>query len=1479
MAMAFEQFIELYDHPILKITVNNENTYSSVKEIVLRITYDDLKDDQDIKFTLKEKNSWLPCQRDLNDFYILIPNNLQQKTIIYGHIIPSNPDLIEPVEETQLIYNKYNFVELYNHLINNPGVNKRSSQWSDKYGEEYEIQSTIIDYDYDLDFDKKGNPRLTLQSKLNMSIDDVNNPNYKNYVETSDGSNQTEKGKFPLSSRFRSKQNFEAPDIEKENPKWKTEIISEENLPVFEVRINRRGLSTLITNGVVTNDSLEQFPINIELNYDYLSTSREYHQHYYGLEGENRNKETGALTTENKTINVLEGDKLHTLDSKFNTNNYRIINWGNPYDNRHSMYVNHDEEIPISLANGWKNQNDLWYRNVCYDYYRLVGGKDGITSKKIVNLEKDREYSLCFFMFIPSYTTKSDCSVSVITLDENNIHKLYNIDSIFLKEFTNEWIYHEIPFIADKTNTVEIVTPPEGESVFFTNMVIKKMPRYTPTLQYTDRGLQVLDTDSEGKLHNTFKSVNEEKDPEMLRFQPDENVEYISTNKILPTPFTDVIINTELDYDLIYDDISKNLYSIYPNTSENEDLHFLEMIKTYSDIGFFVSDISWNGKYENGHVNEEDLTDKYYDLIGEKIPTDGNDINMKKNRFSEIFGSKFIKNGYINDEYNLIVEYDIFNDISQISDVCTNLSVNQNFNIDIEKNLDDVVLLEYYNFPEPEDKSLKEYPSFDTYQEYEDYYEQYRVRNPDHENLNYNYIQVIDNTMTSKLRVVGENENMDLGFGKENTSTNKRILEINRDSYTVIDYNGDSIARNNNQGIQIENGKLTTFSFVIWNVVRGKAYLNDGWNNSDEWILEFDAKEEANFNAPNVLYLIRDLNNATYSNQLTRCIAIQTNGRIFTCDNDKNQTTIAQINDPQFILNNNGGKTLHYTITKNDNHYQIQILNKDTMNKHIINFTSKVLNNSEELHLWLTCISNDRGNYSLSNCSISSGCCFEENTLYGFYSDYIEASYGPGNYISLNFSDEQGNPINDGYVDISIMKNKQQDVEWTDEQYNFKRKYVKNGVVQWNNVDLTYLKPNDNDSTCPQCTFYNDKDKIFSQDSGIYYLKIEYTNECEYRTKKIYKRLRVGTSKLAIQAFVNEERKCNIPQITSKQIFAEDFPIKISAYVYDQNTGSVCEPVTGDIDNPNIGWCELSINDKKHQSTRMDLTGEFDFYLDTNDINCGEINTIKIEYFTKYNKVSCFTYFELDVDDCAWLRPAVPIVIKYFSQDGFVTLPEKDATKISYPEKEGRVKTYVGPNVDCCYDDYMLQYIETGPHKEYSVTVERYISYDGVNITVNGQQKNIDQYWAQSDYKNAPTENKIYGIDVLNEQKYEDVGDNWGRFVIPDIGIGLIDNENIEYNKEGKYIINNDDIKIYEKGDINSHLIANKENQTIYYYYRITTDNLQYEHKDINKDLYRPYQRVFCIIKHSADYTSVYEYGEEPCRCDERIKITMKESL
>lgn len=199
-------------------------------------------------------------------------------------------------------------------------------------------------------------------------------------------------------------------------------------------------------------------------------------------------------------------------------------------------------------------------------------------------------------------------------------------------------------------------------------------------------------------------------------------------------------------------------------------------------------------------------------------------------------------------------------------------------------------------------------------------------------------------------------------------NTQGEFLPLEDGCYTVVGYNGDSIAVRENQGVGIIDGKLTTWSFVIWNVVRGKAYLNDGWRNNDNWTIEFDAKEEATWDSPNVLYMIRDINDATYANQLKRCIAIQTNGKIFTCDNEGNQTTITWL-DSEFILNNNG-TSVHITITRDSNNYQINILNRTTMNECITNFTSDVLNNSSELHLWLTCSSQDRGNWSISNVKL-----------------------------------------------------------------------------------------------------------------------------------------------------------------------------------------------------------------------------------------------------------------------------------------------------------------------------------------------------------------------------------------------------------------------------------------------------------------------------------------------------------------------------
>ena len=65
-------------------------------------------------------------------------------------------------------------------------------------------------------------------------------------------------------------------------------------------------------------------------------------------------------------------------------------------------------------------------------------------------------------------------------------------------------------FVATESVMIKIYGPNyiDGldNSIFFTNMLLQKMPRYTPTLKYTNRGLFVLDTDDE-TLQNKYVDI------------------------------------------------------------------------------------------------------------------------------------------------------------------------------------------------------------------------------------------------------------------------------------------------------------------------------------------------------------------------------------------------------------------------------------------------------------------------------------------------------------------------------------------------------------------------------------------------------------------------------------------------------------------------------------------------------------------------------------------------------------------------------------------------------------------------------------------------------------------------------------------------------------------------------------------------------------------------------------------------------------
>ena len=375
-------------HKIKKIKIHNINTYSLMSEIIVKITLNDIGGSDTVRFTYNDE--LLPHQSIDNDYFVRIPNILNKDIDIYAHYFSS--DLYEYEESTE-IFSIYDFRELYDFLqkdvkeglagtnsyycyncgyfensivLNNQNIPICNSCGSTNvlvYNDEYTIQT---DYDnnrtYDYSIDEIG--RLTVQSKLQDSVTTYKNPNYKNY--NSKDENKTEKGYFPLSSKYRVKTNTQAPQINQNiDAYWETD--NPKNPIFWEVRINRRGLSPLISNGVEDGQGniIKDIPLNVYLDYEYVPTSTEYHQHFYGIEGQ---------TTEPKTMNIFEGTNLHTINNKFNQDNYKLINWGNPYDNRHTMFVNHDLVIPVDFNDFVPSKiNNAetcdWSKNICYNYW------------------------------------------------------------------------------------------------------------------------------------------------------------------------------------------------------------------------------------------------------------------------------------------------------------------------------------------------------------------------------------------------------------------------------------------------------------------------------------------------------------------------------------------------------------------------------------------------------------------------------------------------------------------------------------------------------------------------------------------------------------------------------------------------------------------------------------------------------------------------------------------------------------------------------------------------------------------------------------------------------------------------------------------------------------------------------------------------------------------------------------------------------
>lgn len=604
--------IKQYPHKVKKVLINNENLYSINDYITIKISLTDVKDDEIVRFSLKENDDFIHHQSLDDDYFIRMPNNLNDITVLYAHYFIY--DLYE-YEESEEVYSIYPFEDLFN---DNP-VNSQ--------GTPYKIQ--IQSDGYDMQLGNDGKPYI--RSLLPNSVDNYKNPNYKNYYNTNidDKKDMTIQGMFPLSSRYRPPYKYlNAPNIT-DNALWQASDNTtncedrQKAKPYWEAKIHRIGLSPLIADQI----DGEYSPINVFLNYNYLPTTTEYHQHYFGFEGkhyQNNNTNKPHLTL-NSDLNVFEGTGINTINNFGNDNNYRIINIGNPFDDTYSMFVDHENIIQLNLNNTINHNCRLEY-NKCDKYWTYTPlGEEGKASLT-VKLDYEHLYTLKYYIYIPQ---EAECEADscYIQVNEEKIHNEFLKQDKILR---NQWIYHEVPFISQGEDRIDIIGPQHDDSshtIHFIYLTIEEFQEYTPTIKYSASGLHISE-----KNKSVIRSTKGDDNCVELPTPKENNIQ----PKKLPNPNGKVLFSLDSDIDIYYDNFTSDMYYYRPSTYTN-------IIKLENNL------LSWG--------NDENLSLEY---LYENIPS--LESNDKTSLVAE-YGNKItfvqgVNNSFIlhvTDTYNNIV--------------------------------------------------------------------------------------------------------------------------------------------------------------------------------------------------------------------------------------------------------------------------------------------------------------------------------------------------------------------------------------------------------------------------------------------------------------------------------------------------------------------------------------------------------------------------------------------------------------------------------------------------------------------------------------------------------------------------------------------------------------------------------------------------------------------------------------------------------
>lgn len=442
--------IKKYTHKIQTLTFYNDerNITSDIKEFVVKVNIP-TSTNQQIRFSKEKNEGFIGHQQVNNDYYIRLDNNIDnedRKIILYVHYFPKN---LYQYESTTQIYSEFDLSTLTNDYMAINGENSEGTSYKTHFENDSLYVESMDKYIYG-----SGNGIIDRPERKD--------PNYKNFVY-SDKNNGTTQGMFPLSSHYRNindngiknYQSLILPDLSMALPYWQTG----ENVPYpsWTGRISREQLSPLISNGSDDGSSDDIFnngSINLYLNYQYLPSSSDYHQHYFNFKGEN----------DDNYLKIFERDNLNYLNSKFNDYTYSIIN-NNPFPDNYNIkindIINRKNIKSIDLNEGATHYQCRFNKNKCQNYYQYSEhGVSNYVKKQLHQLEPNQLYSLKYFVYIPSDTEVNDLKDACI-ISVNGKNKVPSKFQLYNHKATSrdQWIYQEVPFIAEKENFLTVIGP------------------------------------------------------------------------------------------------------------------------------------------------------------------------------------------------------------------------------------------------------------------------------------------------------------------------------------------------------------------------------------------------------------------------------------------------------------------------------------------------------------------------------------------------------------------------------------------------------------------------------------------------------------------------------------------------------------------------------------------------------------------------------------------------------------------------------------------------------------------------------------------------------------------------------------------------------------------------------------------------------------------------------------------------------------